>query len=336
MSDDETFLNRWSRRKAAARAPDAPAMPEPAPAIAPVTSPAAPASTARPQTGDLSFESAPAAATKSRPAPLTEADFGDVDFAALDYQSDYGRFMQADVPDAIRRRALNRLWESDPIFTQVDPFQDYAGDYTDKALAVPMGTLQTAYKIGQGFLSDAEAAVWDKLGKPEVAAQSEPTIAAAPAGAVVTIDTEPADQPEVAALLAASDAYMAALYPAESNHLVGREVLAAANATFLVARRDGRVIGCGAVITAADGHAEIKRMWVAPSARGAGAGRRILSALENAARSRGIAVLQLETGNAQPEALGLYRAAGFVERGPFGAYRPDPLSVFMEKRLVTV
>jgi putative acetyltransferase len=43
--------------------------------------------------------------------------------------------------------------------------------------------------------------------------------------------------------------------------------------------------------------------------------------------------LRLETGIHQPEALGLYRAAGFVERGPFGPYRPDPLSVFMEKPL---
>ena len=44
-------------------------------------------------------------------------------------------------------------------------------------------------------------------------------------------------------------------------------------------------------------------------------------------------LLRLETGVKQPEALTLYSAAGFVEISPFGAYGPDPLSVFMEKRL---
>jgi putative acetyltransferase len=49
------------------------------------------------------------------------------------------------------------------------------------------------------------------------------------------------------------------------------------------------------------------------------------------AAAEGAAVLRLETGAGSHAALALYRAAGFVERGPFGAYRPDPLSVFMEK-----
>ena len=42
-------------------------------------------------------------------------------------------------------------------------------------------------------------------------------------------------------------------------------------------------------------------------------------------------LLRLETGVLQPEALGLYRKLGYRERGPFGAYAADPLSVFMEK-----
>ena len=43
--------------------------------------------------------------------------------------------------------------------------------------------------------------------------------------------------------------------------------------------------------------------------------------------------MRLETGTKQPEAIALYRKFGYVERGPFGAYKPDPLSIFMEKRL---
>jgi putative acetyltransferase len=54
--------------------------------------------------------------------------------------------------------------------------------------------------------------------------------------------------------------------------------------------------------------------------------------LEARLREQGIELLRLETGIHQPEAIGLYRKLGYRERGPFGAYRVDPLSVFMEKR----
>ena len=58
--------------------------------------------------------------------------------------------------------------------------------------------------------------------------------------------------------------------------------------------------------------------------------------LEDELRQRGVELIRLETGVRQPEALGLYRKLGYRERGPFGAYRPDPLSVFMEKSVVAV
>jgi putative acetyltransferase len=74
-------------------------------------------------------------------------------------------------------------------------------------------------------------------------------------------------------------------------------------------------------------------MFVAPEARGLRLGRRLLDCIEEEARGEGLGWLRLETGIHQPEALGLYRSAGFVEREAFGDYRPDPLSVFMEKSL---
>jgi putative acetyltransferase len=67
------------------------------------------------------------------------------------------------------------------------------------------------------------------------------------------------------------------------------------------------------------------------SARGQQVGRRLLQKLEEIAVTGGARVLRLETGIRQPEAIGLYRSAGFVERGPFGSYGPDPLSMFMER-----
>jgi putative acetyltransferase len=134
-------------------------------------------------------------------------------------------------------------------------------------------------------------------------------------------------------LLAQSDAYARSLYPPESNHLVDVMALSQPNVRFFVARRGGTAIGCGSIMLAGDGSAEIKRMFVVPEARGRGTGRRILVRLIEAARAEGVSVVRLETGVKQPAAIGLYRAAGFEDIDPFGGYAADPLSLFMEKRL---
>ena len=150
----------------------------------------------------------------------------------------------------------------------------------------------------------------------------------------LTIREERPDQPEIVSLLEARDAYMAALYPAESNHALDLDGLLAPAVTFLVARRDGAAVGCGAVVHDGNGAGELKSMWVDPTNRGTGLGRMLLEAVERSARAQGLSLLRLETGIHQLEALGLYRAAGYREIGPFGDYRPDPLSVFMAKPLV--
>jgi putative acetyltransferase len=151
--------------------------------------------------------------------------------------------------------------------------------------------------------------------------------------AVVSIERERPDQPDVVRLIEALDAHANALYPPESNHLVDVSVLCAPEVSFLVARADGEAVGCGAILRDPRGWAELKRMYVAPEARGQGLGMRILVALEREARAGGLGLLRLETGIRNTEALGLYRRAGFVECPAFGDYAPDPLSVFMEKRV---
>lgn len=148
----------------------------------------------------------------------------------------------------------------------------------------------------------------------------------------ITIAREAPRQPAVLQLIASLDAYQQSLYPPDSNHLLDIDALEAPDIRFFVARRAGEAIGCGALRVAAD-YGEIKRMFVRPEVRGLKLGRRILEALEAQARREGLAFLRLETGILQPEAIGLYRAVGFAERGPFGDYAPDPLSLFMEKRL---
>ena len=137
---------------------------------------------------------------------------------------------------------------------------------------------------------------------------------------MIEIRPENPDQTEIAALLRASDAYMATLYPAESNHMLDVAALQRPEVVFLVARVDGKALGCGAMVDSGEGWAEVKRMFVAPAARGLKLGRRLLDEIEAIARKRGTTRLRLEMGGLQPEAIGLYRSAGFVEIGPFGDY----------------
>jgi putative acetyltransferase len=140
-------------------------------------------------------------------------------------------------------------------------------------------------------------------------------------------------QPEVLAMLADSDSYYARLYPADSNHLLDASALAAPEVTFLVARVADRVAGFGSVVQHDADFGEIKRMYIDPAMRGRQLGRLLLNALEDCARARKLSCLRLETGMKQPEAIALYRSAGYSEIPPFGNYKPDPLSLFMEKRL---
>lgn len=149
-----------------------------------------------------------------------------------------------------------------------------------------------------------------------------------------SIAAETPQQPDVERLLAAADARSAGLYPAESRHGAAIATLLATQVRFLVARVEGAALGCGGYAVDRQGAGELKRIFVAEAARGMGLGRAILQALETAARAEGVAVMRLETGVRSVEALGLYRSAGYRERGPFGSYRPDPLSVFMEKPLI--
>ncbi len=149
----------------------------------------------------------------------------------------------------------------------------------------------------------------------------------------VTIAVEPPRQDGVIRLLDMSDAYAQSLYPPESNHLVDLSTLEKPTVSFLVARNAGDIVGCCALVEAGDGTAEIKRMFVDPEARGLKVASSLMNALEAIAADRQLDAIQLETGIYQPEAIGLYRKYGYVEIEPFGSYLPDPLSIFMEKRL---
>ena len=86
---------------------------------------------------------------------------------------------------------------------------------------------------------------------------------------------------------------------------------------FLLATLHGEPAGCGALKFRPGARAEIKRMWVAPEARGLGLGRRLLTELEARAAARGVRTLRLETNRALTEAISLYRSAGYREVAAF-------------------
>ncbi len=141
--------------------------------------------------------------------------------------------------------------------------------------------------------------------------------------------------PRALDLLAQSDAYHQALYPPESNHLVDPALLRPPAVCFLGAFEGDTLLGCGAFKRMDDDgrYGEIKRVFVPEAGRGRGVARALMAELERRLRAEGVPLARLETGIHQPEALALYRALDYRERGPFGGYQPDPLSLFLEKSL---
>ena len=85
------------------------------------------------------------------------------------------------------------------------------------------------------------------------------------------------------------------------------------NGVFLVAYSIDVPAGCAALRRFDDSAAEIKRMWIDPSARGRGIGRGLLSALESLARDLGYRRLCLDTSAHLHEAIALYRSSGFEQ-----------------------
>lgn len=148
----------------------------------------------------------------------------------------------------------------------------------------------------------------------------------------VTIAAESPLSADAARLIAGSEAALAEHYTPEECFSFDAAQLAVPEARFLVARREGRAIGCVALVNCGD-YGEVKRLYVAPEARGLGVGRALMAALEAEARAQGLALVRLETGDKLAAAVALYEALGYNRRGPFGDYADIPASTFMEKRL---
>ena len=119
-------------------------------------------------------------------------------------------------------------------------------------------------------------------------------------------------------------------YPPESRHAFSIDKLLRERVAFFVTRYGEEPAGCGGLQLFGTEYGEIKRMYVRPAYRGLGLGKAMLSHLADYARERHVKVLRLETGIYQTEAIKLYERFGFERRPPFGEYREDPLSVYLE------
>jgi GNAT superfamily N-acetyltransferase len=149
----------------------------------------------------------------------------------------------------------------------------------------------------------------------------------------VELRIERAASPPAAKLIAALDADILRRYPGLPVNGIEAMDFEAAGGVFVVAYVEETAAACGAFRPYGEA-VEVKRMYVHPDFRGRGLAKRILQFLESEAARRGFTRAILETGNRQPEAIGLYAAAGWQPIAPFGRYAESTSSVCFEKRLV--
>ncbi|SHG96820.1 GNAT family N-acetyltransferase [Geodermatophilus nigrescens] len=106
---------------------------------------------------------------------------------------------------------------------------------------------------------------------------------------------------------------------------------------FLVAEVDGEPAGCGAWRRHGEGHAgteaEVKRVYVVPAFRRLGLAQLVVTALEDSARAAGYRSVVLNSGDRQPEALGLYAAMGYRPVPGYGIYAGEAGAVFLGRQL---
>lgn len=168
MAEPEQFLARWSRLKRKAR--DG-AVADPPPAAAPEAVPAAPAPPAEPLVPDL--------------PPLE----------SLTKDSDFTPFLRPGVPDALRKAALRKLYESDPVFANLDGLLEYGEDFAEPFRAA--GVITTAYRVLKGMPGGAEETEGAAETTTAAAADLVPdTSEAAPSEAAVESQDKPLSRTE--------------------------------------------------------------------------------------------------------------------------------------------
>ena len=110
-------------------------------------------------------------------------------------------------------------------------------------------------------------------------------------------------------------------------------LVSVAASVFLIARIEGRAVGCGALVPMEDKIVEIKRMFVLPNERGRGVAKKILQTLQAYAQEFDYDRIRLETGIKQPESIALYGKSGFYRVPNFPPFEEDRTAVCFEKQI---
>ena len=158
-------------------------------------------------------------------------------------------------------------------------------------------------------------------------------------GTGLEIRRVPYDHPDAVLLVERVQAFYVERYGGRDDDPTDPAMFEPPAGAFYVGYADGRPVCTGAwrregvERLGSTRTAEIKRMYVVPEAQGRGHARRMLAHLEATAAEAGYDVLVLSTGKRQPEALGLYRSAGYVDVPGFGHYAGMPLNVCLAKRV---
>ncbi|MFC5666328.1 GNAT family N-acetyltransferase [Kitasatospora misakiensis] len=145
-----------------------------------------------------------------------------------------------------------------------------------------------------------------------------------------TITEAAPDDPRILRLVRDLDTDLAARYPDEPC-TGGAHIQPGIR--FFLAEIDGRPVGCCAIQPFPDGAAELKRMYVAPSARGRGIAARLLAEAEHTAAGLGHPEIRLETAVHQPEAIAVYTRAGYTRIPNYPPYQDKQLSRCYAKQL---
>lgn len=150
MSEDENFLERWSRRKRDGSAEDV------KPDAEPIQSADTAEIDAEAELADdttlvdgISEDQTADGETQDEPAP-----WEGIDIDSLDADSDISAFMADGVPLDVRQRALEQIWRSDPIFANLDGLNDYDDDYSKWGIVNQV--VKSAWRAGKGYMSDEE------------------------------------------------------------------------------------------------------------------------------------------------------------------------------------
>jgi GNAT superfamily N-acetyltransferase len=155
-----------------------------------------------------------------------------------------------------------------------------------------------------------------------------------PSEPAIALIAEASDAPVSVELQRAYFADIASRYPGWSPELIPSAdpaEVAPPEGVWIVVYLDNQPVGCGGVKRLDETSAELKRIYLAAAARGHGLGRRLMQQLEQHARILGYERLRLDTGDRQPEALGLFRSAGYEQ---IPDYNGNTWATYwMEKRL---